>query len=260
MKRRRLPDSERISLFPFLAVLICTMGALLVLLVVIAQRVQATAQAEQQANRAEMVRSHRAEAGQRQEWEQQLDELQRAHEETSRLLAKRRHNLAHIEDHMRRLRQELAVLQESAQRWQQARSEDTSRLAKTRQELARITAQIREAEALLAETQKQLAGRQPSYAVVPYEGPHGTRRRPIYLDCRSDSIVLQPEGITLSEQDFRTPQNPDNPLAAVLRGQQRVPPPNRSGGGGPAVSPVAGPPRRHPGLLRRPSRLAVLGF
>nr|NIP87181.1 hypothetical protein [Planctomycetales bacterium] len=78
-------------------------------------------------------------------------------------------------------------------------------------------AQITESQQLLAETQTGLENRHPSYAVVPYEGQHGTRRRPIYLDCREDAIVLQPEGITLTEHDFRAPLGPDNPLASVLR-------------------------------------------
>jgi len=45
--RRRSASAERISLFPFIAVLICTMGALLVLLVLMSQHAQATASARQ---------------------------------------------------------------------------------------------------------------------------------------------------------------------------------------------------------------------
>ena len=50
-----------------------------------------------------------------------------------------------------------------------------------------------------------------------YEGPNQTRRRPIYLECRDDAVMLQPEGIALSESDFEGPMGPGNPLATALR-------------------------------------------
>ena len=46
----------------------------------------------------------------------------------------------------------------------------------------------------------------PAYAIVPYDGPNGTRRQPIYIECRSDAIVLQPEGIEFTEHDFKAPR------------------------------------------------------
>ncbi len=62
-----------------------------------------------------------------------------------------------------------------------------------------------------AETQR------PSYSIVPYQGSHGTRRRPIYLECRADRIVLQPEGIVFGESDFAGPLDSGNPLDVGLR-------------------------------------------
>ena len=55
------------------------------------------------------------------------------------------------------------------------------------------------------------------YAVVPYEGPNQTHRRPIYIECRDDAVVLQPERIGLTDSDFEGPLGPGNPLAAALR-------------------------------------------
>ena len=69
----------------------------------------------------------------------------------------------------------------------------------------------------LAEARQVAAQRRGSYAVVPYRGPHETQRRPIYVECRGDTIVLQPEGIVLTESDFSGPLGPGNPLAAALR-------------------------------------------
>ncbi|HUS38241.1 MAG: hypothetical protein WBF93_12420 [Pirellulales bacterium] len=217
MKRRRLPDAERISLFPFLAVLICTMGALLVLLVVIAQRVQAGARASQKADTAEFIRTHRQQQAKFNELRTHVQELQNTHSKVASGLAQRRDALSHVEDHMRRLRDEFAALQRAVQQLNDTSNDDFGRLAQIRQEIDRLTAQIAESEKLLAETLDKKATRQASYAIIPYEGANGTRRRPIYLDCQASTIILQPEGIELSEQDFRQPLGPDNPLAAVLR-------------------------------------------
>jgi hypothetical protein len=53
--------------------------------------------------------------------------------------------------------------------------------------------------------------------VVPYRGQNATTRRPIYIECLRDSVVIQPEGIVLHERDFIAPLGPGNPLAAALR-------------------------------------------
>ena len=56
-----------------------------------------------------------------------------------------------------------------------------------------------------------------TYSVVPYQGPNATRRRPIYIECRGDAIVLQPEGVELTSDDFVGFLGPGNPLASSLR-------------------------------------------
>ncbi len=47
--------------------------------------------------------------------------------------------------------------------------------------------------------------KEPAYSVVPYLGTNGTRRRPIFIECLADRIVLQPEGIELAAEDFEEP-------------------------------------------------------
>ena len=72
-------------------------------------------------------------------------------------------------------------------------------------EIARLRAEIAETDRRLAEARQAADRRSRSYAVVPYRGSQGTYRRPIYVECRSDSIVLQPEGVVLTEDDFEGP-------------------------------------------------------
>ena len=52
--------------------------------------------------------------------------------------------------------------------------------------------------------------------MVPYEGPNGTFRRPIYVECVENEVILQPEGVRISRDDLRPPYGPGNPLAAAL--------------------------------------------
>ena len=58
--------------------------------------------------------------------------------------------------------------------------------------------------------------RPKSYAIVPYQGRQGTSRRPIYIECRANDVILQPEGVKLTIDDFRPPIGPGNPLVAAL--------------------------------------------
>ncbi len=84
-------------------------------------------------------------------------------------------------------------------------------------ELARIEGQLVQAEQQLAEARRTAQERQPSYAVMPYEGPHQTRRRPIYLECCATAVILQPEGVAFTVDDFLGPLGPGNPLDVALR-------------------------------------------
>ncbi|HEX6963429.1 MAG TPA: hypothetical protein VF175_16295, partial [Lacipirellula sp.] len=51
----------------------------------------------------------------------------------------------------------------------------------------------------------------------PYQGNNGTHRRPIYVECTADAVILQPEGIKLTPWDFKGPIRSGNPLASAVR-------------------------------------------
>jgi len=203
-----------VSLFPFLAVLICTMGALVLLLLAV------TRQARLQA-----IHAARAQKSQRQEEAQtaqsmvrwRIGALQKSRGETESQLTDARLVLGHVEDHVRRLRQQLPQLAAACRRAEQAGTEGLRRRSVRQGEIAQAEARLAEAQKHLAEAQQAARSRPRSYAIIPYEGPSQTRRRPIYLECRADDIVLRPENIVFTEDDFYGPQGPGNPLAAALR-------------------------------------------
>jgi hypothetical protein len=212
--RSGLREAPRVSLFPFLAVLICTMGALVLLLLAVTR--QARLQAIHAARAQKSERQEEAQTAQAMvRW--RIGALQKSRGETESQLADARLVLGHVEDHVRRLRQQLPQLTAACRSAEQAGSEGLRRRSVRQGEIAQAEAQLAGAQEHLAEAQQAARNRPRSYAIIPYEGPSQTRRRPIYLECRSDGVVLRPENIVFTEDDFDGPQGPGNPLAAALR-------------------------------------------
>src|SRR4029078_10878375 len=69
----------------------------------------------------------------------------------------------------------------------------------------------------LEQAKKQKGDGQEWYALIPYDGRSGTRRRPIYVECTDFGVLIQPEGLLLKAEDFSGPLGPGNPLDSALR-------------------------------------------
>ncbi len=204
------------SLFPFLAVLLCTMGALIVILVLIARQARAVA-TEAKAETAAPAEADPQVEQQREMLQWQIEQMQSSRAATADDLERSRLELSHREEYLRRLREEFERLMAAAE---QLRASDQS-TAHERQaadaRLKQMQQEIAAAAARLEEARRDAKQQQPSYAIIPYEGPNKTHRRPIYIECRADAVVIQPEGIVLGSRDFQSPLGPGNPLAAALR-------------------------------------------
>ena len=215
VKRRR--DANSVSLFPFLAVLICTMGVLILLLIIFTH--QARLQAAQEAVRKNKIAEEIADgdAQLQEEVELRIELLKRSREKTKKQLEEVRLRLGLIEDNSHALAEKLARLEETRKQLEQSKADGRnfddleSELAETRANIARVKADIEKSE---REMQKLRRSHRP---VIPHEGPGGTMRIPICIECRGDAVVLQPEGIELTPEDFDGPLGPGNPLAAALR-------------------------------------------
>ena len=212
--KRRTRGAPRISLFPFLAVLICTMGAMVLLMFAVMRQARLHAAREAITKAVEQQADAKVE---RETVDWQIDQLKQSREATEAQLSEMRLNLGHVEDHARQLRERINQLQAAGKNLAGLSSAMTQRLVGTQEELDEVRKRVVHAERRLTET-RQGASRGPrSYAIVPYVGPHGTRRRPIYLECRAEAVILQPEGIAFPEGDFVGPMGMANPLAAALR-------------------------------------------
>jgi len=206
-----------VSLFPFLAVLICTMGSLILLLVVIARQARLQAAQVAAARAAEKQKQFKQT---REEVRWKIELLKESRAKTQSQLDEARLALGHIEDHARRLGDRMAQLEAALAELQRTNGDDGRHQARLEAEIETVQAEIAKARRQLDKARQAAKNRRRSYAIVPYSGPHETRRRPIYIECTADAVTLQPEGIALGEEDFDGPMGPGNPLAAALRAER----------------------------------------
>ena len=135
--------------------------------------------------------------------------LQKLHEDQQRL--------SHLEDHMRRLQDQLEKLQAATAELEALEGEHYDDREQAEREVERLQQLIASTREAIESLKQEQSTKKRSYELVPYEGPHGTTRRPIYLECREGEIVLQPEGVRITRDDLRPPLGAGNPLASALR-------------------------------------------
>lgn len=204
MSRTRSVEGPTISLFPFLAVLLCTMGALLVLLVLFSRSARQGADGAASPDVAELELA-RESLGWR------VEQLGGVRSRTASDLEAARLQLAGVEEHMRELTDELEAHERLLAQLEAGAKQPADA------DLAALEARLTSARESLDKARAGLKTKPPAYAVVPYVGKHGTHRRPLYIECCLDGVFLQPEGVRLSPGDFEGPPGPGNPLASALR-------------------------------------------
>ena len=221
MRRRSTRKQEtRVALFPFLAVLVCTMGALIVLLVLVVQ--QARVQAVEITPPAVVDDSIKLAAQEQQRedllWRSSILENQR--EEKTTELADSRLALSHLEDHLIQMEKQWEKLLGQRRAIQKLAAPQQADINKSRQQLDELQIQLQRARTELEQARRELKQRPTSYAIIPYHGPQATRRRPFYVECTPVGLIIQPEQILLAPRDLEGPAGPGNPLAAVLRAKR----------------------------------------
>lgn len=220
---RRAKPTPSFSLFPFLAVLLCTMASLVVLLLILVNQGRLAAAAQQQS--AAATPSYDAPAAEelaaQQAEQQQLaaaaEQLRGLRQQLADKFQTAQFDLSHLEDHVRRLHDQIAALEADYHVLKQSRATESETRQEKQARLSDLTRKIAASRAELADAQLLAASRPRSFAIIPYDGPNGTHRRPIYIECCKDKIILQPEGAILLPGDFRPPIDAGNPLAAALR-------------------------------------------
>lgn len=214
MRHRR--QTLQVSTFPFLAVLLCTMGSLILLLLVIDRRAKAVARAKAvraaEKARQEDTAAARARAAELDRRRQALHEMLSG--EDSRLVVRVRNMKGQVHqaanalagqlDRREQLQAQLRARREALHQKQQAVHAGLGSLAEVakdtgaaRAELARMAADLRQLEDTLAELRAARARQEQTFSLVPYHGRNGDRRKPIYVECAARGIIFHPDGLIL---------------------------------------------------------------
>ena len=210
MSGKRRGESSGPALFPFLAVFLCTIGALILILVLTVANSHASAKRDVESEMSEIAETTDM-------MEIVSAELDAQRDEMKGLVERRRRSLADIEDHISRLNQTLEQLLSKIERIQSQSSQTEEERSNKSEQIAKLKSEIdAKKQELVDEIQKQKK-RKPAFAVIPYAGANGTTRRPVYLECTKEGVIVQPEGLLISLNDLRPPFGPGNPLDAALR-------------------------------------------
>jgi hypothetical protein len=213
--RRRRPLLQ-VSTFPFLAVLLCAMGSLILILLVIDRRAKllAHAKALEKVARADAEREAAAAAA-RAEWEQRRRDLHaRLAQEEEQVIAEvasaRREvdaatsrakqgrlseqqlgeRLRGEQAQLERQEREVAVQRKAAAQAQRQTSDDNA-------ELGRLSRELETLERTLADLKAARERAQKTHSLVPYHGKRGDNRQPIYLECAATSLIFHPDRFAL---------------------------------------------------------------
>src|SRR5262245_8659308 len=223
MSRARVHEvSSPISLFPFIGILLCTMGALLVVLVAVSRSARNTAQRQVEAKQQVAA----AIAPVNDEVHQNLEKVTKYISDlgTVRAIGEKRlrdeqARLRAVEDHIRRLHERIESLKAAAVELEAMEREHYDDRQQAEREVQRLNQLIADSQKTVESLRESSKQDTHSYAVVPYEGPNGTFRRPIFIECVKNECILQPEGTRLTANDMAPPVGlgPGNPLATALR-------------------------------------------
>ncbi len=251
MSRPRHTNGPPIQLFPFLDVFICTMGCLIVMLMVVSQKVRektiAKVAAEQTAV-GELLEDEQPAIASTREPEpvtaptepeptpqrrsitaedlaaaqQRILDLEQQAVALDRTLRDRKAAIATLHDETQTTTSKVALaastqsqLKERLRAAEQAQVVDQEALRRLRTEQQRLRDKIYESRKLLAE-HKQNDGNS-SHIIVPYDGVTGTTRRPIVLECTDDGIKFVSENIKLTANDLQHFGPANNPVLAGAR-------------------------------------------
>ncbi|MDB4777894.1 hypothetical protein OAG68_00395 [bacterium] len=216
MRSRRSNNAYAVTLFPFLAVLICTMGVLVALLVVAVHAADQSARKET----AEVLDKKAAELKEvRFEVEEnafRVEGLAEFRPEVLERLKAARETRAHLQDSLKEIENDALLLANQLQQLEQEPNVAPEVLAQFEAEEVELKHRILAGREQLEQLEKQKPAEQVVYSIVPTTASGVTNRRPIYIECVGDRLVLQPHGITFLLRDFLPPIEVGNPLDAAM--------------------------------------------
>jgi hypothetical protein len=218
----------QVSTFPFLAVLLCAMGSLILVLLVMDRKAhqaalnrarREAAQRAEQSAQSEAARQDELEAKKQQArkaWEQKRDalharlsdeqielqlQMRKVRDQLSQIAARLRYEQDTSTELRRKVQNERGKLQAGQQLLASLRSSAGQTEAQARasnKSLERMTVDLLQMEQALKDLKASKEREQHTFSVVPYHGRRGENRRPIYVECTADGVIFHPERRAMS--------------------------------------------------------------
>ena len=251
---RRKATVAPVTLFPFLAVLMCTMGALIVLLVLVSAQVRdaAVARARQELTRTPAAESAETsssrqpplvlsvpaagEAGMGNPALQQpeplppepdltglhrrLSSLRKQQQTLQRSLAERQAGQSALRAELERVQQKTSLTADRRKKVETQIQRVVEARDASREKLEALNARRQQLQAAVQTSTALIAQRQherdssSEFVVVPFDGEDGTTRRPIIIECTDHAIRFVSEKITLTPNQLLGFTPESNPLLA----------------------------------------------
>jgi hypothetical protein len=227
-----------VDTFPFLAVLLCAMGSLILLLLVFDRRAKVVARARAAEVAAEAA-AKKAKAGtvDEEEWQRKVRQLHEIlveqqlelQNQLRAILGNKLVTVKRIQDEEMEIVSLHKAIGEQKADLEKKRTElairrgvlgkANEREKAAQKDLERFACELDQLERTLHDLQALKRHEKETYSLVPYHGKHGANRKPIYVECAGYSLVFHPGGKSFSPLSV----SPAEFLAEVVRLGGKIP-------------------------------------
>lgn len=239
MSRRRNTAATGVSLFPFLDVLICTMGSLILLLIVVTKKVQpAIAEKARQAAIAVKLEQAATEVSNEvpvtevitttvadsppddnslNEWRTQIETLASERDLKQTQLTALERKLLVAQAATKQTQEQAASKHERLLTIREKQQQTAAERMRLVAEATTVRDELMAAEQRLVDAKEHQKTARSKFAFVPFDGRTGTTRRPILIECTEKFIRFVPEDIRLTSEELNGFTTGFNPLLNASR-------------------------------------------
>ena len=229
MSRRPTNTAAGVSLFPFLAVLVCTMGSLILLLLVTTKRIRAAAieKARQAVVPEETPVSEpppiviAAESEPDEDptpaWQTQVEQLTAERDALRGQLSQSKSKLEATQTAMMRTKVKVASAADRIKDIREQQEQTAAERERLQAEIDSLQSDLTDAELRLSKAAERQKTAKSKFAFLPFDGRTGTTKRPVLIECTQDYIRFLPEDVRLSPADLNGFTSGFNPLLIASR-------------------------------------------
>ena len=230
MSRRHRTNAAAVSLFPFLDVLVCTMGSLILLLLVATSRIRAAAvdrakqaatqerlKAERPKTPAPIVLAAEPEDDPTPEWQTRVEQLTDERDALRNQLAQSKRQLTATQSAVMRTKVKAASTEDRLKEIRSQQEDKASERQQLQAEIDSLQSDLTDAEQRLTKAVERQKIATSKFAFLPFDGRTGTTKRPILIECTADTIRFLPEDVRLTPAELNGFTTGFNPLLMASR-------------------------------------------